>query len=323
MFLRKDTQLKDTQKEVFVFERRVFILIALVSISLFTITVRYFNLQITEYELYRTASDRNRVHLQPVVANRGLIYDRNGVLLADNKPFYSLVVVPELSTDVTETLRRVKSLIELSDSDESAFLHRLKRRVPYEAVPLRLRLSESEIATLAVHQHELPGVQVDARLARYYPNGALFSHSLGYVGRISEEETKKLDQVTYRGAFFIGKVGIENQYESVLRGEVGYQNTETDAHGRVLRSLERVDPKAGKNLTLHLDSSLQEIAEKAMGNQRGALVAIDPLSGGILALVSLPAYDGNRFVEGISEKEFSKIRESKDGPLFNRAVQGQ
>ena len=323
MLIRKDNQLKDTQREVFVFERRVFILIALVSISLFSIAVRYFNLQITEYELYRTASDRNRVHLQPIVANRGLIYDRNGVLLADNKPFYSLVIVPELSVDLAGTLRRVKDLIELSDTDESAFLQRLKRRVPYEAVPLRLRLSESEIAILAVHQHELPGVQVDARLARYYPKGSLFSHSLGYVGRISEEETRKLDQVSYRGAFFIGKVGIENQYESVLRGQVGYQNTETDAHGRVLRSLERVDPKAGKNLTLHLDSSLQEVAEKAMGNQRGALVAIDPLSGGILALVSLPTYDGNRFVEGISQKEFSKIRESKDGPLFNRAVQGQ
>ena len=176
MLIRKDNQLKDTQREVFVFERRVFILIALVSISLFSIAVRYFNLQITEYELYRTASDRNRVHLQPIVANRELIYDRNGVLLADNKPFYSLVIVPELSVDLAGTLRRVKDLIELSDTDESAFLQRLKRRVPYEAVPLRLRLSESEIAILAVHQHELPGVQVDARLARYYPKGSLFSH---------------------------------------------------------------------------------------------------------------------------------------------------
>ena len=317
-----NNQLKDTRKEIYVFERRVFVLVPMVLIATILIALTYFNLQIIEYDLYSTASERNRVHLQPLVANRGFIYDRNGVLLAENKPFYSLVVVPELTVDVNETLGQLKELIEFSDTDESLFKQRLNSRVPYEPVPLRFRLSESEIAILAVHQHELPGVQVDARLARFYPQGSLFSHALGYVGRINETDTKKLDQVAYRGTFFVGKVGVENQYESDLHGQVGYQNTETDAHGRVLRSLERVDPKAGKNLTLHLDSSLQEVAKKAMGTRRGAVVAIDPLSGGVLALVSLPAYDGNRFVEGITEKEFSKIRDSIDGPLFNRAVQG-
>lgn len=315
--------LKDPYRESRIFSARTVAAIALVLSLLAIILGRYYSLQISGFETYRTQSERNRVQLQPLAPKRGLIYDRNGVLLADNRPSYILSIVRERVSDLDETLAQLQELVPISDNDLERFHKRLKRRRPYEAVPLHFRLTEPERARLAVNRYRLPGVVVDAQLLRHYPHGALFSHALGYVGRINEEEALFLDESDYRGTFHVGKVGVEKYYEDVLHGDVGYQNVESDAHGRVLRVLERYAPNPGADLTLHLDIRVQRAAFEALGDRRGAVVAIDPHSGGILALVSTPGFDTNQFVNGISTRDYSALRDSPDVPLFNRAVQGQ
>jgi penicillin-binding protein 2 len=232
-------------------------------------------------------------------------------------------VVRERVSDLEATLTELQTLVPISERDLENFRKKLQRRRPYEAVPLRFHLTEEERAVLAVNRYHLPGVVVDAQLLRYYPHGELFSHALGYVGRISENETYDLDEVNYRGTFHIGKVGVEKFYEDKLHGTVGYQNVETNAHGRVLRVLERHNPTPGTDLVLHLDARIQQAAFDALDGRRGAVVAIDPRTGGVLALVSNPGFDTNLFVNGISTKNYSALRDSPDVPLFNRAVQGQ
>ena len=315
--------LKDPQRESRVYSARSITAITLVLGLLVVIVVRYYSLQITEYETYRTQSERNRVQLQPLPPKRGLIYDRNGVLLADNRPSYVLSVVRERVPDLEATLAKLQTLVPISESDLEKFDKKLKRRRPYEEVPLRFRLTEQERARLAVDRYRLPGVVVDAQLLRHYPHGELFSHALGYVGRINEQEALELDESDYRGTFHVGKVGVEKYYEDVLHGEVGYQNVETNAHGRVMRVLERHLPTPGTDLVLHLDIRVQRAAVEALGDRRGAVVAMDPLTGGVLALVSTPGFDTNLFVNGISSKDYSALRDSLDVPLFNRAIQGQ
>ena len=315
--------LKDPHRESRIYSARTVAAILIVLALLGVILARYHSLQITEYEIYRTQSDSNRVKLQPLPPKRGLIYDRNGVLLADNRPSFSLSVIKERVPDLEATLEQLQTLVPITESHLEKFQERLKRRRPYEAVPLRFRLTEEERAVLAVNRFRLPGVLVDAQLLRHYPHGELFSHALGYVGRINERETFELDETEYRGTFHIGKVGVEKFYEESLHGSVGYQNVETNAHGRVLRVLERYAPTPGNDLTLHLDIELQKAAFEALGDRRGAVVAIDPLTGGVLALVSTPGFDSNLFVNGISSADYSALRDSPDVPLFNRAIQGQ
>ncbi|MEH6571311.1 MAG: penicillin-binding protein 2 [Halioglobus sp.] len=315
--------LKDQYRESRIYSARTITAIVVVVGLLAVIVLRYFNLQITEHESYRTQSDRNRVQLQPLPPKRGLIYDRNGLLLADNRSSHILSVVRERVPDLEATLIELQSLLPITDRDLENFRKKLTRRRPYEAVPLRFRLTEEERAKLAVNRYRLPGVVVDAQLLRYYPHGELFSHALGYVGRISESEVDYLDEVNYRGTFHIGKVGVEKYYEDTLHGTVGYQNVETNAHGRVLRVLERHNPIPGKDIVLHLDARIQRAALDALDGRRGAVVAIDPFTGGILALVSNPGFDTNLFVNGISTIDYSALRDSPDVPLFNRAVQGQ
>jgi len=315
--------LKDPHRESRVYSARTVIAIAIVLGLLAMIFTRYYSLQVTEYETYKTQSERNRVQLQPLPPKRGLIYDRNGVMLADNRPSYILSVVRERVTDLDATLAELHALVPISEGDLEKFQKKLQRRRPYEAVPLRFRLTEEERARLAVNRYRLPGVVVDAQLLRHYPHGELFSHALGYVGRINEREAFELDESDYRGTFHVGKVGVEKFYEDILHGEVGYQNVESNAHGRVLRVLERFAPVPGVDLTLHLDIRIQRAAVEALGDRRGAVVAIDPRTGGVLALVSTPGFDTNLFVNGISSADYSALRDSLDVPLFNRAIQGQ
>ncbi|MDO8861711.1 penicillin-binding protein 2 [Haliea sp. E1-2-M8] len=315
--------LKDPSGDIRIFGARAVFAVLVVLVLLATILARYYDLQINDYEIYRTQSERNRVQLQPLPPKRGLIYDRNGVLLADNRSSHILSIVRERVDDLDATLAELQSLVPISGADLENFQLKLQRRRPYEAVPLRLRLTEEERALLAVNRHRMPGVTVDAQLVRHYPHGELFSHAVGYVGRINEREAQELDERNYRGTFHVGKVGVEKFYEDLLHGEVGYQNVETNAHGRVLRVLERFDPVPGGDISLHLDFKLQQTAFEALGDQRGAVVAIDPLTGGVLALVSKPGFDTNLFVNGISGTDYSALRDSLDVPLFNRAVQGQ
>lgn len=321
--MRNQIQLKDPYRESRIYSARTVAAIVVVASLLAILVSRYFTLQITEYETYRTESDRNRVQLQPLPPKRGLIYDRNGVLLADNRPSHILSLVRERVPDLEETLAQLQQMVPITEYDLDNFRKKLNRGRPYEAVPLRFRLTEEERARLAVNRYRLPGVVVDAQLLRYYPEGELFSHALGYVGRISENEAYDLDEVNYRGTFHIGKVGVEKYYEDALHGTVGYQNVETNAHGRILRVLESHSPVPGSDLVLHLDSRIQQAAYDALDGRRGAVVAIDPKTGGVLALVSNPGFDTNLFVNGISSLNYNALRDSPDVPLFNRAVQGQ
>jgi penicillin-binding protein 2 len=265
------------------------------------------------------------VQLQPIPPKRGLIYDRNGVLLAENIPSYSLTVVKEQVEDFDQVMAILKGLVTLSEDDISSFDKRLARRRPYEAVPLKFKLTEAEIAIISVNRHRLPGVDVEAQLVRHYPHGEMFAHALGYVGRINERELQRIDPVNYSGTYEIGKIGLEKYYEDALHGLVGSQNVETNARGRVLRVLERSNPTPGSDLILNLDAQLQKVAydELTSAGDRGAVVAIDPKTGGVLVLVSTPSFDSNLFVTGISSKDYAELRDSPDLPLFNRALQGQ
>jgi penicillin-binding protein 2 len=315
--------LKDPYRESRIYNARSVAAILVVLTLLGLIVSRYYSLQITEYDIYQTQSERNRVQLQSLPPKRGLVYDRNGVLLAENRPSYILSIVRERVKELDATLAELGELVPISERDLKNFEKKLARRRPYDAVPLRFRLTEEERAVLAVNRHRMPGVVVDAQLLRYYPHGELFSHALGYVGRINEQEALFLDEVDYSGTFHVGKVGVEKYYEDILHGDVGYQNVETNAHGRVMRVLERHDPVPGKDLVLHLDMAVQQAAFDAMEGRRGAVVAIETATGGVLALVSTPGFDTNLFVNGISTKDYSALRDSLDVPLFNRAIQGQ
>ncbi|MBB3047187.1 penicillin-binding protein 2 [Litorivivens lipolytica] len=316
-------RLKDPNRERRLFGRRYLVAIVLIGIMLGIICGRYFYLQVIEHELYQVQSDRNRIQLQPIPPKRGLIYDRNGVLLAENIPSYSLVLIKERVPDVDATLSELAAIIDIDEDDIRKFKRRLRHRRPYQAVPLKLRLTEEEIARFAVNRYRLPGVDIDAQLIRYYPQGELLAHVLGYVGRINEREMEEIDTVNYSATNYIGKLGVEKFYEESLHGTVGYQNVETNARGRVLRVLERHPPIPGADLVLNIDVELQKVAHEILGNERGAIVAIDPADGGVLAMVSTPSYDINLFVNGISSKDYKVLRESPDLPLFNRTLLGQ
>ena len=314
---------KDYSQESRTFGVRVMLAFLLVLLLVAVLVARLYFLQVVQYDRYAAMSEDNRVHLQPVAPTRGLIYDRNGVLLAENRPSYSVTVLKEEVKDLEGTLGILEQLIPLSASELERFHKRYRqRRRPFETVPVRFRLTEPEIARIAVNYHRLPGVQVEADLIRYYPYGEAVVHALGYVGRINEAELQRMNANDYAATHYVGKLGIEKFYESVLHGQVGYQKVETNARGRVLRVLERVDPVPGDDLVLSLDLRLQQITERLIEGRRASVVAIDPKTGGILALVSEPGYDPNLFVTGISTADYSALRDSPDLPLFNRALRG-
>lgn len=317
-------EFKDTAAERRLFQRRTLVMLALV-VALFGVLIgRFYQLQVIEHDTYTTLSDRNRVQVRSVPPTRGLIYDRNGTLIAENRPVFSVTLVPERVEDMDQTLARLKDLLAISDEDMDRFRRRLREpRRPFQELPLHYDLNEQEIASMAVHRHELPGVEVSAELVRHYPYGELNAHALGYVGRINREELQRIDSVNYAGTNYIGKSGVERVYEDVLHGQVGYEHVETNARGRTLRVLERENPVPGEDLMLHLDMRLQQRAFELLEGRRGAIVAIEPKTGGILALASVPGFDANLFVTGIGVEEYRELSTSKDKPLFNRALRGQ
>ncbi len=319
--------IKDHYREARIFMRRIIFAVAVILMLLGMLVVRLYELQVVDHQDYVTQSDRNRVQVQPLPPTRGLIFDRNGRLLANNRPSYTLSLIKERVRDLEASLKLLSSIVALSSENIVDFRKRLKqRRRPFEAVPLRYRLSEVEIARLAVNEYRLPGIEVEALLVRDYPFTDLLAHSLGYVGRINDREVAGFDEDQYRrysGTHTIGKIGLERFYEEHLLGTVGYQHVETNARGRVLRVLERSDPIPGDNLHLYLDVKLQQAAYDSLAARRGAVVAIDIKTGGILAMVSTPSYNPNLFVTGISYKDYGALNKSLDLPLFNRAIQGQ
>ena len=315
--------IKDTLTETRIFSKRVVIAAACVLALAAVLLGRYFHLQLVDHEKYRTESDRNRIHARAVPPRRGLIFDRNGTLLADNRPIFNLMVTRERALDIDAMLAEVRTLIELSEDDEQRFRKQLARHLPFEAVPLKFDLDEEQIARLAVNRYRLPGVEVEAELVRHYPYGELLAHAVGYVGRINEQELAEIDRVNYSGTHLIGKNGIEKFYEAELHGTVGYENVETNARGRALRVLDHTDPVRGQDLTLALDLEVQRVAYEALGNELGAVVAIDPRTGGVIAIASAPSFDPNLFVSGISSAAYAALRDSPARPLLNRTMQGQ
>ncbi|MCU1715597.1 penicillin-binding protein 2 [Pseudomonas sp. 5P_3.1_Bac2] len=316
-------RLKDHEKDSRLIRQRA--VVGAVAFLLLTMVLiaRMYYLQVVQYEYHTTLAENNRIHVQPIPPSRGLIFDRNGVIIADNRPSFSLTLTRERAGDWRQVLDEIVKVLELSESDRALFERRVKQgRRPFEPVPVLFELTEEQIARIAINQFRLPGVEVVAQLVRHYPLGEHFAHSVGYVGRINEKELKELDAVAYSGTHHIGKTGIERFYENELHGEVGYEEVETNARGRVLRILNRTDPKPGKDIVLSLDVHLQEAAEAALGGRRGAIVAIQPQSGEVLAMVSQPSFDPNPFVTGIGFKAYADLRDSIDRPLYNRVLRG-
>ncbi|HFC53156.1 MAG TPA: penicillin-binding protein 2 [Gammaproteobacteria bacterium] len=298
---------------------------ALIVVLLLTLALvaRLFYLQVISHQRFTTMSQNNRVTISPVPPTRGLIYDRNGVILAENIPAYRLELVPERVDNLDATLRELRKLIEIDDKSIERLHRELRRKRSFDSVPLRMGLSDEEVAIFAVNRYRFPGVEIRAGLRRHYPLGKLTAHVVGYVGRISESDLGVIDAVNYRGSTHIGKTGVELSHEKSLHGAVGYQQTETDVLGRRLRILSQTPPRPGQDLQLSIDTRLQQVATEAFGEENGALVAMDPENGEILALVSLPSYDPNLFVTGIDSDTYGMLRDSTDQPLFNRAIKGQ
>ena len=318
-------QLKDREAERRLFARRMLVASIVIALLFAALLVKLINLQITQYDYFAARADGNRLHSQYVPPARGLIYDRSGELLADNQPIFNLSVVRERVDDIEETLALLSSLIRLAPEDVEQFRERLKRRrVPFSSVPLRYVLTEEEKARVSVNAHRLPGISIEPQFVRSYPSGELNAHAIGYVSEINREELDAFAEdvrENYGGTNHIGKTGIERTYETLLHGEVGYEVVEKNNRGQVMRRLERTDPIAGKNLTLYLENRLQRVATEALGEHRGAVVAIDPATGGILAMVSKPGFDPNLFVTGISNADYSRlITDTVNTPLFDRTV---
>jgi len=299
-------------------------MLAIFVITLFIglLIARLAYLQIYKNTLYTTLSTKNAIDLIPIEPTRGLIYDRNGVLLAENIPVFSLDIIPLQVPNLGKTLAALGKVVDLNDNDISQFKKQLKQRRRFDEIPLKLRLTETEVARFTENQYQFPGVVIKARLMRHYPFGESFSHVLGYVGRINTDELGEIDQINYSASHYIGKLGIEKFYEEELHGNVGYEEVENDASGKPIRILKKISGTPGKNITLTIDSKLQLAAEKAMLGYRGAIVAIQPQTGQVLAMVSEPAYDPNLFVLGITQKDYQELQQSPEKPLYDRALRG-
>ncbi|HEX5755437.1 MAG TPA: penicillin-binding protein 2 [Arenimonas sp.] len=319
---RRHRPLTNPHAEAEQFRRRAVLGFLGIAVAMLGLAAGYYRLQVLQHDEYRTRSEANRIKLRAIVPARGLIYDRQGRLLADNVPAYRLELVPEQVDDMAATLAALRQRVDISDEDLERFeaARRASRR--FQPIPLKLRLTESELARLAVDRHRFPGVEAVPYLTRRYPYGALLAHAVGYVGRIDEADLRALGDSRSSAFTHIGKTGIERYYEERLRGEVGYEEVETDVRGRALRVLRRHDAVAGEDLHLSIDAELQQAMAVAFDGQPGAAVALDPRSGEVLAMVSLPAYDPNLFVNGISRADYALLREDPGRPEFNRVVLG-
>lgn len=285
--------------------------------------IRLGYLQILQFERYRTLSLKNQMSIIPIAPPRGIILDRNGVVLAENIPVYVLEIIPERVQDMKKTLQTLRKLLpSITAVDISHFNRARLQHRAFMPIPLKLKLTQEEVAVFATHQYRFPGVNIKARLMRFYPQRELTAHVTGYVGRINIPELQHVNAGNYRGTNFIGKSGIEYYYETLLHGEAGYQQVEIDVNGRVVRVVSKKSPISGHKLYLTLDLQLQKAAFDALQNNRGAVVALNPRNGEILAMVSSPAFDPNLFVNGIAAKDYRKLSNTLNRPLYNRAVRG-
>ncbi len=320
--MNQKIEFKDHRRESLLFGNRAIISGLLVMLALAGILGRMVWLQIFQHDHYTTLAQDNRMKLLPLPPTRGLIRERSGRLVAVNRPAFNLEVVPEQAGDLDQTLARLARLFDLQPTDLERFQRLKEQHRRFESIPIKTDISEQEAALFAVNQHQFPGVSIRARLTRVYPLGDLLAHAVGYVGLISKRDLKRIDASEYAGTRYIGKVGVERSYEKTLHGHVGYQQVEVNALGKTVRILKEIPPTPGKSLRLHLDARLQKVALEAFGDFNGAAVAIDPRTGGVLALVSKPGYDPNPFVEGIDSATYRALTRDPAKPLFNRALRG-
>lgn len=318
-------ELKAPEQELSRFRARVAVAAAFVLVSFGLIIARYVYLQIVRHDYYATRAEDNRISLVPIVPNRGLILDRNGMVLARNYSAYTLEITPGKVQNLDGTIDELAEVIDIQPKDRKRFKKMLEESKNFESLPIRTRLTDEEVARFIAQRYRFPGVEIKARLFRQYPQGELAAHAIGYIGRINQKEADKIADdedmsANYRGTEHIGKAGLEQSYEEQLHGVTGFEQVEVDASGRAVRSLARTPPVPGDNLVLTLDAELQHIVEVAFGDRRGALVAIEPGTGGVLALVSKPTYDPNLFVDGIDTQNWNALNNSPDHPLLDRAI---
>lgn len=319
-------ELRDHQRELHSFQVRLAVCAGGVLTVFFVLLVRFFYLQVMQHDYYHTLAENNRISIVPIIPNRGLILDRNGAVLAHNYAAYTLEITPNKVASLDTLIDELSQVVEITARDRKRFRKLLDEGHDFASLPIRTRLSDEEVARFAVNKYRFPGVDIRARLFRHYPNGEIASHGMGYIGRLTRGDIERLEAegaaANYTGSDFIGKAGIEGRYEQELHGTTGFEEVETDAGGRAVRTLRSTLPVSGNNLLLSLDARLQDVAERVFGERRGALVAIEPSTGGVLALVSKPGFDPNLFVDGIDPQNWEALNSSPDHPLNNRALQG-
>ena len=326
LYINPGIELRNSQREIHHFRLRLAIASGFVIFMFFVLFLRFFWLQVVQHEHYSTLAEANRISIAPIVPNRGIIVDRNGVVLAHNYSAYTLEITPSKVEDIDALIDALSTVVEITPRDRRRFKKILEESKSFESLPIRNRLSDEEIARFAANRYRFQGVDINARLFRQYPQGELFSHVVGHIGRINQRELDQLEEegndTNYRGTEYIGKVGLEQSYEKHLHGTTGVEEVEVDAGGRAVRTLSRKPPVSGNNIVLNLDAGLQETAYRAFSDFRGALVAIDPTNGGVLAFVSKPGFDPNLFVDGIDPQNWKELNESIDRPMVNRALAG-
>ncbi len=319
-------EMRNPERELFLFRRRLAIAGVLVLFSFAGLFARFVYLQVFEHDHYRTLAESNRIAIVPIVPNRGVITDRNGVVLAQSYSAYTLELTPSRIASLDATIDELAEIVDVQPRDRKRFRKLLDESKNFESLPLRTRLSDEEVARFAVNRYRFPGVEIKARLFRQYPYGEIASHVVGYIGRINDHDVERIakwdDAANYKGSDYMGKVGVELSYERELHGTTGWEEVEVDAAGRAVRTLSRTPPSSGNNLRLSIDIKLQQAAEIAFGERRGALVAIEPSTGDILAFVSRPGFDPNLFVDGIDTANWAALNESPDHPMLNRPLRG-
>ena len=319
-------ELKNPERELSHFRRRLMGAAALIVLGFAGLVGRFVYLQVFQHQHYQTLAESNRIAIVPIVPNRGVITDRNGVVLAQSYSAYTLEVTPSRVKNLDETIDELAKLVDIQQRDRKRFRRLLEETKNFESLPLRTRLSNEEVARFAVNRYRFPGVEIKARLFRQYPFGEIASHVIGYIGRINDRDVERIDEwdetANYKGSDYIGKVGLELSYERELHGTTGVEEVEVDAGGRAVRTLSRTAPTSGNNLRLSLDIKLQQAIEAAFGERRGALVAIDPSNGEVLAFISKPGFDPNLFVDGIDPASWDALNDSPDKPLLNRPLRG-
>ncbi len=319
-------ELRNPERELYHFRRRLLIAGVLMIGAFAGLFGRFVYLQLVLHKHYQTLAESNRIAIVPIAPNRGVITDRNGVVLAQSYSGYTLEVTPSRVKNLDAMIDELSRVVDVQPRDRKRFKRLLEDSKNFESLPLRTRLSDEEVARFAVNRYRFPGVEIKARLFRQYPFGETASHLIGYIGRINDRDVKRIeewgDTANYKGSDYIGKVGVEISFERELHGVTGVEEVEVDAGGRAVRTLSRSPPTSGNNLRLALDIKLQQVVERAFGDRRGALVALDPSTGEVLALVSKPGFDPNLFVDGIDPASWDQLNESPDKPMLNRPLRG-